>query len=54
MDRNEEKEEFPLPDFDQLNDRIILGPSQGPFLQIRTNLDREQEQEQQARQKDDQ
>ncbi len=36
MSDNERKD---LPDFAQLNDRIISAPPTGPFLAIRTNLD---------------
>ncbi|OIU70341.1 hypothetical protein BHE18_11515 [Rossellomorea aquimaris] len=28
-----------LPDFKELDDRLIAEPSQGPFFEIKTNLD---------------
>ncbi|WP_141433902.1 hypothetical protein [Bacillus sp. 03113] len=28
-----------IPDFKELNDRIIAEPSKGPFIAIKTNLD---------------
>jgi len=34
-----QQDETQMPDFKQLNDRVIAPPSKGPFLRIRTNLD---------------
>ena len=31
------------PDFQELEDRIILPPSKGPFIGIKTNLDKKTE-----------
>jgi len=36
----EEKRTPDIPDFAQLNDRLIAPLSPGPFLAIRTNLDK--------------
>jgi hypothetical protein len=35
-----EKGKKELPDFKQLDDRIIAEPSQGPFFEVKTNLDK--------------
>jgi hypothetical protein len=34
-----EKGKKELPDFKQLDDRIIAEPPQGPFFEMKTNLD---------------
>lgn len=47
QERSSEGAEAALPDFKQLNDRIIAPAPTGPFLRIRTNLDEEQPAEEQ-------
>ncbi|WP_155837394.1 hypothetical protein [Aneurinibacillus terranovensis] len=39
------KDEPNLPDFKQLNDRIIAGPTEGPFIVAETNLDKKMKEE---------
>jgi hypothetical protein len=35
-----DKGKIELPDFRELDDRLIAEPSQGPFFEIKTNLDK--------------
>ncbi|UFJ39467.1 hypothetical protein LOK74_15565 [Brevibacillus humidisoli] len=43
MEEKQKAEELSLPDFAELNDRLIVEHSPGPFFRMRTNLDEQQD-----------